>query len=129
MSKALLKFYFIGINLLAVGMVFVGHMLGGLLQQEVAYLCTTIASASTVYAYLLNQNTWGVEVGKEVGLTFLGLVTFWFLMFVVLILWRATDLFSVGLDREKLSYYFGSLEAFRVFFLATMMPKIFPEKT
>lgn len=129
MSKALLKFYFIGINLLAVGMVFLGHVLGGLLQQEVAYLCTTIASTSTVYAYLLNQNTWGGVVGKEVGLTFLGLVTFWFFVFFVLILWRATDLFPGALGREKMSYYFGSLEAFRVFVLTTMMPKIFPNQS
>ena len=128
MSKAVIKYYFIAASLIATLLVFVLLVYKGIYRQEVMYICTAILSTSTIYAYLLNKETFGKKIAREIGFTFLLLMTLWLVMFCLLMLWRATDIFSKPLSKDDLSYYFAGLEAFKLFFLSTMMPKIFPDQ-
>lgn len=126
MSKAILKYYFIGIGLLAIALVFFIYVNKGIYKQELTYICTAIASTFTLYAYLLNRETFGRKISLEIGLTFIVFITFWFFSLLVLMLWRATDIFANSIDKDELSYYFGGLEIFKALVLTTMIPKIFP---
>lgn len=128
MSKAILKYYFFTISLLAIVLIFIFDMLNGFYVSDRPYIYATIIPTSVVYASLLNKETLGQTISKEIGITFLAFITLWFFLLFVLILWKTTDLSPNSFDGDDFIYYLVGLEAFRALVLSTMMPKIFPNR-